>query len=112
MSESAPVSSSFDDTLAALQAKFPDAEVESLTYSGGRMIVRTPDEVAYARWLADSAEKGKLSAAAGALCRRSILWPSTDVIDALFRRKPALSLRIVDKLLEKAGGGDEIALGK
>ena len=107
-----PASQSFDEILAALAAKYPDAEVESLTYSGGRMIVRTPDEVAYARWLADSTDRTKLAAAAQALCLRCVLHPSTDAVKVLFVRKPALPLRIVDKLLEKAGGGDEIALGK
>jgi hypothetical protein len=40
------------------------------------------------------------------------LWPSLDELDALFARKPGLVARIVDKLLDKAGAGDEVTLGK
>ncbi len=102
----------FDAILADLSAKNPDNEVEPITYAGGRVIVRTPDEGAYAKWLADSGEKGKLAPAAKAFARRCILWPEPASVDDLFARKPALPLSIVNKLIEKAGGGDEVRLGK
>ncbi len=105
-------SPAFDSILADFQAKLPDAEVEALNHAGGRMVVRTPDEGSYARFLADSGDAAKRAAAAKAICRRCILWPSLDEVDALFARKPGLVSRIVDKLMDKAGAGDEVTLGK
>lgn len=99
----------FDALLADLQAKFPDAEVEAYTYSGGRLILRTPDEGSFSQWMDNRAKPVQ---AAGALCRRCILHPSTAVVDLLFKRKPGLSQRIGDVLLEKAGAGEAITLGK
>lgn len=102
----------FDSILAELQAKYPDAEVEPLNYSSGRMIVRTPDEGRYARFITDSGDATKRAQAAKSLARGCILWPSLDEVDVLFTRKPGLVARIVDKLLDKAGAGDEVTLGK
>jgi hypothetical protein len=107
-----PDPTAFDSILADLQAKHPDAEVEPLNYAGGRMIVRTPDEGSYAKFITDSGDSTKRAQAAKALARRCILWPSLDELDALFARKPGLVARIVDKLLDKAGAGDEVTLGK
>ncbi len=105
--------SAFDLKLAELQAKFPDAEVEVLSSKrAGRMIVRTPDEAMYSKFTSDSDGRLKAVQAATALCRRCILWPDLAVVDALFMRYPGLSTRITDTLLEKAGAGDAITLGK
>jgi hypothetical protein len=101
--------SEFDRALAEAQAKYPDAEVEAYTYSGGRLILRTPDEGAFAKFMD---ERAKPVQAAGALCRRCVLWPALDTMEALFRRKPGLPQRIADKLLDKAGAGEEIELAK
>lgn len=104
--------SEFDILLADLTAKHPNDDVEPLRYAGGRMIVRTPDEGTYAQFVTMSGEPSKRLLAMTTLCRRCILWPSLDVVDGIFARKPGLALRISDKLADKAGAGDEIILGK
>ncbi len=102
----------FDSSLAEFSAKFPNGDVEPLTYSGGRMIVRTPDDGTYARFLTESDDATKRHAATVNLCRQCILSPDLATVDALFRRKPGLVHAIGAKLLTKAGVGEEITLGK
>lgn len=105
----------FDRLLAEFSAANPLSEVEALTYhvaGGGRMIVKTPDDGTYSKFLAESSDRAKSAQAATAMCRRCILWPDLATVDSLFRRKPGLSMRIADKLLDKAGAADEVALGK
>ncbi len=99
----------FDSILADLKAKFPDAEVEPYTYSGGSLVLRTPDEAAFSYWMDNRAKSVQ---AAGALCRACVLWPDRATLDILLRKKPGISQRIADVLLGKAGAGEEIALGK
>ncbi len=99
----------FERILSDLQTKHPDAEVEPYHYSGGRLILRTPDEPSFMQFMdnrAKAAQAGKV------LAMRCTLYPEPAVIETLFRRKPGLSQRIADKLLEKAGAGEEITLGK
>ncbi len=99
----------FDALLADLSAKHPDADVEPFHYSGGRLILRTPDEGQFSYWMDNRA---KAVQAAGALCRGCVLYPSTPVLDALFRKKPGISQRIADRLLEKAGFAEDVNKGK
>ncbi len=101
-----------DALLADFQAKHPDAEVDQLNYPGGKMIVRTPDDASYAKFIADASDAGKRHAANVTLCKRSILWPETATLELLFKRKPGLAASIAGKLVEKAGLSEDVTLGK
>ncbi len=102
----------FATILRDLQAKHPEAEVESSECSLGKFIVRTPDEGSYSAFMALNGEPTKKVQAAMALCRRCILWPSLPVVDGWFGKKPGLSRPIADLLLVKAGAAEELITGK
>lgn len=103
---------SFDQILASLQAKFPDAEVEAYSYSGGKFILRTPDEGACSIFMAAQNDKKLQVQNTTAFCKRGVLYPDVVALDALFTKKPLLCLRIGDTLLAKAGAAEEIAAVK
>lgn len=102
-----------DIQLATFKAQFPDSEVEIYTSEhAGQLILRTPSEADCTRFYAARGDSGRTVQTANALCLACILYPSTQEMVSVFKRKPLLGQPIATRLLAKAGIDEDIRLGK